>query len=139
MMGEKKIKGRKRQITVDVLGCLLHVYTHAANLSDTKVACSIVDYLIDKYPSLEAFSGDGGFRGAVVNYVQEILGKSFDIAIGIKGVGKFIPVPIRWAVERTISWFSNFRRTIVDYEIIPGNAENVIRIAMIKIMLAKLK
>lgn len=93
--GGEKVKGRKRQITVDVLGCLLHVYSHAANLSDTKVACSIVDYLIDKYPSLEAFSGDGGFRGAVVNYVQEVLGKSFDIAIGIKGVGKFIPVPIR--------------------------------------------
>lgn len=138
-MGEKKVKGRKRQASVDVLGCLLHIHCHAANRSDTKVARSVVDRLADKYPSLEAFSGDGGFRGVVVEHAQKFLDKSFDIAMGIKGKGEFVPIAIRWVVERTLSWISNFRRTVVDYEILPGNSENVIRIAMIKIMLAKIK
>ncbi len=33
--GGKRVKGRKRHIVVDVLGCLLHVQVHAANLHDT--------------------------------------------------------------------------------------------------------
>jgi putative transposase len=67
---------------------------------------------VDKYPSLKAFSGDGGFRGAVVEYAQKLLEKPFDIAMGIKGKGEFVPIAIRWVVERTLSWISNFRRTV---------------------------
>ncbi len=137
-MGEKKVKGRKRQVSVDVLGCLHHIYCHAANRSDTKEACSVVDRLVDKHPSLKAFSGDGGFRGAVVDYSVEVLKRPFDISLGIKGEGRFIPIAIRWVVERTLSWISNFRRTLCDYEKVPGNSENIVRISMIKIMLAKL-
>ena len=33
---EEKTKGRKRYIVVDVLGCLLSVVVHAANIHDTK-------------------------------------------------------------------------------------------------------
>ena len=32
----KKTKGRKRHIVVDVLGCLLSVNVHAANVHDTQ-------------------------------------------------------------------------------------------------------
>lgn len=38
--GHKKIKGRKRHIAVDILGCLLAVVVHAANIHDTKAAYS---------------------------------------------------------------------------------------------------
>lgn len=34
--GGKKIKGRKRHIMVDTLGCLIEVMVHAANVHDTK-------------------------------------------------------------------------------------------------------
>lgn len=33
--GGKKIKGRKRYIVTDILGCLLHVKVHKANEHDT--------------------------------------------------------------------------------------------------------
>lgn len=61
--GGKKVKGHKRHIVVDILGNLLYVRVHAANLSDTKSACEVLEGAVDKYPSLKAFSGDAGYRG----------------------------------------------------------------------------
>ena len=40
--GGKKVKGHKRHIVVDILGNLLHVKVHAANLNDTKSACEVL-------------------------------------------------------------------------------------------------
>jgi putative transposase len=40
-------------------------------------------------------------------------------------------------VERTFSWPDNLRRLSKDFEILPATAENMIRIAMMKITLAK--
>ena len=41
--GGKKVKGHKRHIVVDILGNLLYVKVHAANLSDTKSACEVLE------------------------------------------------------------------------------------------------
>lgn len=134
-MGEKKIQGRKRHIGVDVLGCLLHVRCHAANLSDIKEL--VMDRLVDKYPSIGAFAGDGGYRGTAVDYALTQLNKTLDIAVAL--TGKYIPMAMRWVVDRTFGWMTKARRLVRDYEIIPGNSENMVRISMIKIMLAKLE
>ncbi|SDH98452.1 transposase [Nitrosomonas sp. Nm132] len=41
--GGKKDKGHKRHIVVDIPDNLLHVKVHAANVSDTKSACSALE------------------------------------------------------------------------------------------------
>jgi len=46
-------------------------------------------------------------------------------------------LPKHWVVERTFSWLNNFRRLAKDFEILPATAENMIRIAMIKLTVAK--
>ncbi|WP_245549542.1 MULTISPECIES: transposase [Methylomicrobium] len=46
-------------------------------------------------------------------------------------------MPKRWAVERTFSWLGNFRRLSKEVEILTATSENMIRIAMLKITLAK--
>jgi putative transposase len=48
-----------------------------------------------------------------------------------------VGLPKRWVVERTFSWLGNFRRLSKDFEIRPATAENRIRIAMLKMTLAK--
>jgi hypothetical protein len=136
LMGEKKVQGRKRHIGVDSLGCLHSIYCHAANLSDTKQAFLIMDRLVDKFPFLLAFAGDGGYRGTAVDYADQELGKSFHIALGL--VGKYIPMAVRWVVDRTLGWLTKSRRLVRDYEVIPANSENMAKIAMLKIMLAKI-
>lgn len=133
--GGKKVKGHKRHIVVDILGNLLHVKVHAANVSDTKSACTVLEGVIDKYPSLKAFSGDAGYRGTAVDFVVNGLGLVLHISEKIEG--KWAVLPKRWVVERTFSWLGNFRRLSKDFEILPATAENMIRIAMMKITLAK--
>ena len=132
----KKTHGRKRHIGVDILGLLLHVFCHAANLSDTKQACTVMDRLIDKYPTIQAYAGDGGYRGTAVEYAKTQQNRRFDAVVGL--TGPYIPMAKRWVVDRTFGWMSHSRRLVRDYEIIPGNSENMVRISMVKIMLAKL-
>nr|VFK70202.1 MAG: Transposase DDE domain-containing protein [Candidatus Kentron sp. TUN] len=49
----------------------------------------------------------------------------------------FAVLPKRWIVERTFAWFGNYRRLSKDYEILVSTAENMVRIAMLSIMVTK--
>jgi putative transposase len=111
--GGKKIKGRKRHIITDTLGHLLGVIVHAANLHDT----------------IE------GYRGTTVTFVQEWLNRRVDIAD--KASNGFQVQPQRWVVVRTLAWLGNWRRLAKDFEIRTETAENMIRIAMLKITVTK--
>ncbi|MDG4594128.1 MAG: transposase, partial [Candidatus Contendobacter sp.] len=51
--------------------------------------------------------------------------------------GEFKVIPKRWIVERTFAWLGNFRRLAKDFEILITTAENMIRIAMLKLTVAK--
>ena len=129
------MKGHKRHILVDTLGHLLHVNAHTANHSDTKAACEVLRRGAEKYPSIKAFSGDAGYCGAAVTFVDEAFGMTLPISRRIKE--SWTVLPKRWVVERTFAWLNNFRRLAKDFEILPANAENFIRIAMLKLTVAK--
>jgi putative transposase len=133
--GGKKVKGHKRHIVVDILGNLIYVRAHAANLSDTKSACEVLEGVASKFPSLEAFSGDAGYRGTAVEFTSTKLGMTLHISEKIEG--NWAVLPKRWVVERTFSWLGYFRRLSKNFEILPATAENMIPIAMLKLNLAK--
>lgn len=133
MTAGKKIKGRKRHIVVDILGHLLHVKVHAGNIHDTKSGCDVMSEAHQKYASIEAYSGDSGYNGTSVEHVEKELGLKLHISKKIKD--EFAILPKRWIVERTFAWIGNFRRLSKDVEILTERAENIVRIAMIKITL----
>jgi putative transposase len=133
--GGKRVKGRKRHIVVDTQGHLLHVQVHAAHRHDTVGACEVLRRAAEKHPSVEAFSGDAGYRGTAVRFVSERLGLVLHISERI--VDGFAVLPKRWIVERTFAWLGAFRRLSKDFEILTGTAENIIRIAMLRTTLAK--
>ena len=135
LMEEKKIKGRKRHIVVDILGNLLHVKVHAANIHDTKASIAIFDSTQKRHPSIKSYSADEGYRGTAVEHVGEEMKLKLYISKKIKDT--FAILPKRWIVERTFAWLGNFRRLAKDFEILTERAENMIRIAMMKITLAK--
>ena len=93
------------------------------------------DQVAEKYDTIEAFSGDQGYSGTTVEFVENLLELRIDIAA--KPSHGFKVIPKRWIVERTLAWLGGFRRLAKDFEILTQSAENMIRIAMIKITVAK--
>ena len=120
---------------VDTLGHLIHVMVHAANVHDTIAACDVLGAAREKCPGFKAFSGDAGYRGTAVRFVEETLGLKLHISKKIKDT--FAVLPMRWVVERTFAWLGNYRRLSKDYEILNLTAENMVRIAMLRITVAK--
>ena len=125
--GGKKVKGRKRHIVVDIMGNLLSVKVHAANIHDTVAGADVFKDAYAKYPSILGCAADTGYRGTFVELLKE-MGISVDI------IDKIAPktwavLPKRWIVERTFGWANNSRRLSKDYEITSQSAENMFVIA----------
>ena len=50
-MGEKKVKGRKRQLVVDTQGLLHQVLVHKANIHDSKGGAVLADIVLQQQPA----------------------------------------------------------------------------------------
>ena len=52
---------------------------------------------------------------------------------------RFVVLPKRWIVERTFAWMDKYRRLSKDYETLPVSSETMIYVAMINLMIHRLK
>ena len=120
---------------MDTLGNLLTIMVHAANIHDTKGGCAVLQKASEKYPEIQAFSGDAGYRKTALEFVENVLGLQLHISKKIKDL--FAILPKRWIVERTFAWLGNYRRLSKDYEKLILSAENMVRVAMIRITIRK--
>ena len=133
--GGKKIKGRKRHIVVDTQGYLLAIVVHAANIHDTKSGINPAKQAFEKYPSIQKFCGDDGYRKSFEQDVLEQLGLGVDISKRIKP--KFEILPKRWVVERTFGWATHSRRLFKDVEIKTVHEENMFMISHLTTLLKR--
>jgi putative transposase len=133
----KKTKGRKRHIVTDILGCILAVSVHAANIYDTIAGSCPFALAIQKYPSLTGICGDGGYRGTFKEIVEKDYKLKCDISEKIVPNGWQV-IPKRWRVERTFGWFNGYRRLSKDYEITVYSAETMVLIAHSQVLLKRL-
>ncbi|MDE7218143.1 MAG: IS5 family transposase, partial [Oscillospiraceae bacterium] len=133
----EKTKVRKRHIVVDVLGCLLSVVVHAANIHDTKGGISTARRAYERYPSIQKFCADAGYRGTFVSDLKEKLDLDVDISEKIKP-HQWEILPWRWVVERTLSWLDHSRRLSKDYEISVSSAETMVKISNLHTLLKRL-
>ena len=122
---------------MDVLGCLLSVHLHAANIHDTKRGITTAKRAYERYPSIQKFCADAGYRGTFVSDLKEQLGLSVDISEKIKP-HQWEKLPWRWVVERTLSWLNHSRQLSKDYEITISSAESVVKISHIHTLLKRL-
>ena len=134
-MEGKKVKGRKRHIVVDTMGNLLAISVHAANIHDTKSGINPARKAFDKYPTIQRFCGDDGYRKSFEKDVSEQLGLGVDISNRIKP--EFEVLPKRWVVERTFSWANHSRRLSKDYEINTIHEENMFMISHLRTLLLR--
>jgi putative transposase len=95
-----------------------------------------LEEIIKKYPSVERFSLDRGYRGTTKNFLEKICNKVVNIAEEKENT--WAVSEFRWVIERTIAWLCNYRRLSKDYEYSIWAAENFIYLANISIILKKL-
>jgi putative transposase len=140
--GGKKIKGRKRHIVVDTLGLLMAVAVTPANLDDGTHAPKVLAAVTpEKYPRLEVILGDNKYNNRQLDRWLKAQALPYRIEVSTKPAGetKFVPIKIRWVVERTHAWLGRCRRLSRDYEYNTSSSESWVRIAAIQLMLRRLK
>lgn len=137
MTGAKKVKGRKRHILVDTLGCVLSLIVLPADISDRKTAFSLLG---GKHFFLSCFNfiyADGGQEGEVfTNTIKHQTGQTLNIIKRPYKCG-FKPLVKRWIVERTFVWLKKYRRLSKDYEHRVQTSKEIIYLVMIQLMLKK--
>jgi putative transposase len=140
--GGKKIKGRKRHIVVDTMGLLLAVTVTAANLDDGTHAPRVLGKLAAaRYPRLEVILADNKYHNQTLEEWLRLHKVPYTIAVVMKAEGTpgFVPVKIRWVVERAIAWLGRCRRLSKDYEYETSSSETWIKIAAIQQMSRRLR
>ncbi len=95
--------------------------------------------LFGMFPFLLKLYADSGYQGP--QFQQGLMRACKQINVEIvkrSDVGKFVVLPKRWIVERTIGWLNRCRRLAKDWECSNRNARAFLRWASIRLMLRKL-
>ena len=137
----KQVYGRKRHILVDTLGLLLLVVVHSAGTQDRDGARAVLATLQHRFSQLRKIWADGIYNGGLAEWVRNLRTRNRIVLEIVKRRDQrkgFVVLPRRWVVERTFAWLSFHRRMSKDYEYLPETSEALIRVAMIRLMLARL-
>ena len=128
----KKIKGIKRHFLVDVLGLLLRIVVHAANIQERAGAKLVLEKASGRgLPRMEKILADDGYSGQpMVHEVRNEYGWTFE---GVKRteLHKFTVIPRCWVVERTIGWMNNWRGLSKHYDYDSSTSEAKILLASV--------
>lgn len=138
--GAKKVNGRKRHVLVDSMGNLLKVLAHTAIIGERAGAKAL---LLDApgwlWSRLEKILADEGYAGEEFGaWVKQAFDVELDIAKRPLDQKGFIPLPIRWVVERTLAWLGRYRRLSKDYERLTENSEGMVYLASASRLLKRL-
>jgi putative transposase len=98
----------------------------------------VLDPLIGQLPRLECLWADSGYTGQLEMWVAEQGWELRIIAKDPDATG-FLVLPKRWIIERTFAWLGKCRRLSKDYEHLVASSEAMIRLAMIGLMLRRLR
>ena len=141
--GGKKITGRKRHISVAVLGLVLVVFVSSAALDDAGAAPHVLKQLARAtYARVEVIWAETKYHNHGLNawIATESPGQwRLEVVRRPAGSPGGVLLPKRWVVERTLAWLGRCRRNSKDSERRTDASESMIRISAIHLMLKRLK
>jgi len=120
----------------DIMGNLLVVKVHAANIHDTMSGCYVYQAAKNKYSSIKGGCADESCRETFVKFVKVKYGETINISEKIKPKQCHI-MPKRWWVERTFGWANWSRILSKDYEIKDVYEENAFMVSHLHTLLKR--
>ena len=112
---------------------------HAADIQDRDGGVVLMASLFGMFPFLLKLYADSGYQGPKFQSGLARVCRRVNVEIVKRSdVGKFVVLPKRWIVERTIGWLNRCRRLAKDWERMNRNALAFLRWASIRVMLRKL-
>jgi len=90
------------------------------------------------FPFIERIFADAGYQGTKAADAIAMTGTWKLEIVKRNELHRFVVLPKRWIVERTLAWISHNRRLARDFERYARSAAAFIRLAMIRIMLRRL-
>ena len=82
---------------------------------------------------------EGGYRGQILEWVKSRFRYCLEVVLRSDDIKGFVVLLKRWIVERTFAWLLNHQRLSKDYERFTKTSETMIQLAMIRLMLRRLK
>jgi len=117
----------------------MQAIVHAADIPDRDGGVMLMSALFGLYPFLLKLYADGGYQGPKFRDGLAKTCKQVNVEIVKRSdVGKFVVLPKRWIVERSIAWLNRCRRLAKDWECLNRSALAFLRWASIRLMLRKL-
>ena len=125
-------------VVVDKNGFLLAVMVTIACVHDSKAAYLLARCLKELCCNIKIILADAGYRGEIAEKIKNAFGYILEVVISGDKVNGFKPIGKRWVVERTFSWFDNYRRLCRNYELTFDSAEEMVKLAAIRMLLNKI-
>ena len=135
----RKINGRKRHLPVDTLGLVIAVVVTTAGVQDGDGLKKLLRSFGIHRKKLRKIRVDGAYRGEVIEWVKARFRFCLEVVLRSDDLKGFVVLPKRWIVERSFAWLNNHRRLSKDYERFTKTSETMIQIAMVRLMLRRLK
>jgi putative transposase len=132
------VAGRKRFVAVDTLGLVWALTVVPADTQDRVGGIPLMGRLRAAVKRLKVVWGDTHFEPALTHgwvrwgWVGVVVKK-------LVGQVGFVVQPKRWIVERTFGWLGRSRRLSKEYERTPESSEAFIKVAMIHLMVRRLR
>ena len=117
----------------------MEAVVHAADIQDRDGGVLLMASLFGLYPFLLKLYADAGYQGPKFQQGMKQVCRQVNVEIVRRcDVGRFVVLPKRWVVERTIAWLNRCRRLSKDWECLNRNALAFLRWASIRLMLRRL-
>jgi transposase len=110
---------------------------HPAHVQDRDGTDALLRQARRSFPFLERIIADAGYQGRKMKATVARTGTWVLEIVRRCDQHRFVVLPKRWIVERTLAWISRCRRLARDYERHARKAAAFVRLAMIRLMLRR--